>query len=217
MPVPSETHTTTSSSSASAALESPEEQQQQQQHGEEVEEEVEVGSGSSAVADGSNGAEDKPLKLFVGGLSWQTDDDKLRECFEAYGEVTECSIMKDPVQKRSRGFGFVTFADGEAVVRALDAHSECPIAIDDKIIDPKIAIPPKRLSNKVKRIFVGGLSSDSTEDDLREYFEDFGKPYKVCETQLMYDRNTNRHRGQWERLPNYSCTFCSTYPHAFLQ
>ena len=28
--------------------------------------------------------------------------DKLRECFEAYGEVTECSIMKDPVQKRSR-------------------------------------------------------------------------------------------------------------------
>ena len=33
-----------------------------------------------------------------------------------------------------RGFGFVTFADGEAVVRALDAHSECPIAIDDKIV-----------------------------------------------------------------------------------
>ena len=37
----------------------------------------------------------------------------------------------------------------------------------------------------VKRIFVGGLSSDTTEDDLKEYFEQFGK-VSVCECKYVW-------------------------------
>ncbi len=38
-----------------------------------------------------------PSKLFVGGLSWQTTTEKLRDYFSAYGTVTDVLIMKDPV------------------------------------------------------------------------------------------------------------------------
>lgn len=102
--------------------------------------------------------------------------------------------MKDQVTKKSRGFGFITFANPETVDKVLKAHAQEPIYIDDKQIDPKIAVPPKKVNNRVhvKRIFVGGLSSETTEEDMRDYFEMFGE---VTEVQLMFDRNTNRHRG----------------------
>jgi len=50
-------------------------------------------------------------KLFVGGISWNTSEDGLREAFAQYGEVTEATIVTDRQTGRSRGFGFVTFAD----------------------------------------------------------------------------------------------------------
>ena len=54
-------------------------------------------------------------KLFVGGISWNTTDDGLRSAFEQYGEVTDAKIITDRETGRSRGFGFVTFAeDGDA-------------------------------------------------------------------------------------------------------
>jgi len=50
-------------------------------------------------------------KLFVGGLSWGTSDDGLREAFERFGEVVEAKVVTDRDTGRSRGFGFVTLAD----------------------------------------------------------------------------------------------------------
>ena len=47
-------------------------------------------------------------KLFVGGLSWNTADDGLREAFERFGEVTEAKVITDRETGRSRGFGFVS-------------------------------------------------------------------------------------------------------------
>lgn len=50
-------------------------------------------------------------KLFVGGLAWATDDQGLREAFEAFGEVLDAKVITDRETGRSRGFGFVTFSD----------------------------------------------------------------------------------------------------------
>ena len=65
-------------------------------------------------------------KLFVGGLSWNTDDEGLRQAFEAHGSVTDAKVITDRDTGRSRGFGFVTFADaanaGDAM-RAMDGSS----------------------------------------------------------------------------------------------
>ncbi len=52
-------------------------------------------------------------KLFVGGLSWGTTDDGLRQAFQQYGEISEAKVITDRETGRSRGFGFVTFAEGE--------------------------------------------------------------------------------------------------------
>jgi cold-inducible RNA-binding protein len=58
-------------------------------------------------------------KLFVGGLSWGTNDDGLRQAFESFGEVEEVRVITDRETGRSRGFGFVTFTDGDAADRAV--------------------------------------------------------------------------------------------------
>ena len=52
-------------------------------------------------------------KLFVGGLSWGTDDNGLRAAFEDFGEVVDAKVVTDRETGRSRGFGFVTFASAD--------------------------------------------------------------------------------------------------------
>ena len=58
-------------------------------------------------------------KLFVGSLSWNTDDHELRSAFERFGEVTDAKVITDRDSGRSRGFGFVTFADSSAAQEAM--------------------------------------------------------------------------------------------------
>jgi cold-inducible RNA-binding protein len=57
-------------------------------------------------------------KLFVGGLSWDTNDAGLRAAFEGFGEVVEAVVINDRETGRSRGFGFVTFASEDEAQRA---------------------------------------------------------------------------------------------------
>jgi cold-inducible RNA-binding protein len=60
-------------------------------------------------------------KLFVGGLSWGTTDDSLREAFAQFGDIEEAKVVVDRDTGRSRGFGFVSFVDAENAQKALDA------------------------------------------------------------------------------------------------
>lgn len=63
------------------------------------------------------------MKLFVGNLSWNTDDETLRMAFAAHGEVEDARVITDRETGRSRGFGFVTFSnsdDANAAIEALD-------------------------------------------------------------------------------------------------
>ncbi|KAI3412450.1 RRM domain-containing protein [Psidium guajava] len=60
-------------------------------------------------------------KLFVGGLSWGTDQQGLSEAFAKYGEVIEARVIMDRETGRSRGFGFVTYTSSEAASAAIQA------------------------------------------------------------------------------------------------
>jgi cold-inducible RNA-binding protein len=70
---------------------------------------------------------DMANKLFVGGLSWDTTDASLREAFERFGEVTEAKVVMDRETGRSRGFGFVSFAQ--------PTDAEAAMAMDNQAID----------------------------------------------------------------------------------
>ena len=50
-------------------------------------------------------------KLFVGGLAWATTDQSLMDAFSEFGEVSDAKVIMDRDTGRSRGFGFVTFAN----------------------------------------------------------------------------------------------------------
>jgi len=58
-------------------------------------------------------------KLFVGGLPFSMTDDKLKELFASYGEMSEVVIIKDKFSGRSKGFGFVSFSDDAAADKAV--------------------------------------------------------------------------------------------------
>ncbi len=58
-------------------------------------------------------------KLFVGGLSWNTTTEELQQAFAACGDVVEAKVITDRETGRSRGFGFVTYQDGESANRAI--------------------------------------------------------------------------------------------------
>lgn len=60
-----------------------------------------------------------PGKMFIGGLSWQTTPESIREYFSSFGDLAEVMVMKDPATRRSRGFGFITFSDPTGVEKVL--------------------------------------------------------------------------------------------------
>lgn len=63
-------------------------------------------------------------KLFIGGVSWETTEEKLKEYFENYGEVSQTVIMRDKNTGRPRGFGFVVFSDPSILDTVLqDRHT----------------------------------------------------------------------------------------------
>ena len=66
-------------------------------------------------------------KLFIGGLNYSTTDETLKDFFSKFGELVDCVVMKFRDTKRSRGFGFVTYATIEMVD---ECQSNRPHTID---------------------------------------------------------------------------------------
>jgi len=63
-----------------------------------------MGSQGESSGRSTPNSDSAPGKLFVGGLSWQTSQDKLREYFGQFGNVTDVLVMKDPITQVSGGF-----------------------------------------------------------------------------------------------------------------
>ncbi|OWK05144.1 hypothetical protein Celaphus_00002364, partial [Cervus elaphus hippelaphus] len=108
-------------------------------------------------------------KLFIGGLGFETTDEGLRSHFEQWGTLTDCVVMRDPNTKRSRGFGFVTYATVEEV-------NGRPHKVDGRVVEPKRAFLRQHSQRPgahlpVKKVFVGGIKEDTEEHHLRDYFE----------------------------------------------
>lgn len=133
-------------------------------------------------------------KLFIGGLSYETDEQSLRGHFEQWGEIVDCVVMRDPNTKRSRGFGFITYKEAESIDQA---QANRPHKVDNREVDTKRAMPREESGRpesqqSVKKMFVGGVKEDTTEDMLRETFGSFGT---IVSVDLITDKATGKARG----------------------
>ncbi|KAL1216775.1 Glycine-rich RNA-binding protein 5 [Cardamine amara subsp. amara] len=63
-------------------------------------------------------------KIFVGGISYSTDEFGLKEAFSKYGEVIDAKIIVDRETGRSRGFAFVTFTSSEEASNAMQLDGQ---------------------------------------------------------------------------------------------
>ncbi|KAI3801097.1 hypothetical protein L1987_29199 [Smallanthus sonchifolius] len=143
-------------------------------------------------------------KLFIGGIAWDTTEETLTDYFSKYGVVSQTVIMRDKTTGRPRGFGFVVFSDPSVLDSVLqDRHT-----IEGRTVEAKRALSREeqqtsRPNNfgrssggtgnyRTKKIFVGGLPSTLTEEQFRQYFENYGE---VTDVVIMFDQNTNIPRG----------------------
>ncbi|CDY37724.1 BnaA04g19440D [Brassica napus] len=124
-------------------------------------------------------------KLFIGGISWDTDENLLREYFSNYGEVLQVTVMREKATGRPRGFGFVSFSDPAVIDRLLQSKHH----IDNRDVDVKRAMSREEQSSgggsrpvgsfdnvRTKKIFVG----DSVDLVLHKTFHDLnGKQVEV--------------------------------------
>ncbi|CAN6203287.1 unnamed protein product [Urochloa humidicola] len=137
-------------------------------------------------------------KLFIGGLSWETNENHLRKYFGRFGEVTAAIIMRDHKTRQGRGFGFLVFSDASVAEHVtMNKHF-----INGRMVSAKKVVPKDNHSIMSKsnarsigisrKIFVGGLPLNVTEADFRRTFEQFGI---ITNAVVIYNHFTKRPRG----------------------
>jgi RNA recognition motif-containing protein len=85
-------------------------------------------------------------KIFIGGLSWGTNEDGLKDSFSKFGEITDARVITDRATGRSRGFGFVTFEETTSVMDAVSSMND--VELDGRVIKVTEAIDKPRNNNQ---------------------------------------------------------------------
>ena len=95
------------------------------------------------------------LKLFVGGLSWDTTDDSLKTFFATVGTVTSAKIITDKFSGKSRGFGFVEMSSDDEAKKAI-------ADLNGKTLDGRAIVvnEAKPMAPRENRGFGGGGGRD---------------------------------------------------------
>uniref|UniRef100_A0A670HL48 RRM domain-containing protein n=1 Tax=Podarcis muralis TaxID=64176 RepID=A0A670HL48_PODMU len=111
------------------------------------------------------GGKEQFRKLFIGGLSIETTEESLRNCYE------------DPASKQE--FGFVTFSS----MAEIDAPKRA--VAREESGKPGVHVT-------VKKMLVGGIKEDTEEHHLRDYFLEYGK---IDTIEIITDRQSGKKRG----------------------
>ncbi|MCB9283651.1 MAG: RNA-binding protein [Lewinellaceae bacterium] len=79
------------------------------------------------------------MNIFVAKLNYSTREEKLRELFEAFGEVSSAKLVMDRETGRSKGFGFVEMPNDDEANNAIDSLNDTEV--DGRTIVVKVARP----------------------------------------------------------------------------
>jgi len=140
---------------------------------------METNGNGSAIKPGQE--EDK--KLFVGGLTLETTEKELQDYFGQFGAIQNVTIKVNPQTGKSKGFAFVLFGSADTVDQVLAQKEH---VINGKTVDAKKA------KAKPGKIFVGGITSDLTDDDIKSYFSQFGT---ITQVEMPFDKTKNQRKG----------------------
>lgn len=127
------------------------------------------------------------MSIFVGNLSWNTDDDSLHGFFDAEFEVAAANVQRHENSGRSKGWGLVTLAndvdtpkaidffnnkelDGRALIVRADRGATKRESKQNSSRDTKVA----EQAGPSTKLFVGNLTWDTTSEDLEKNFADYG-------------------------------------------
>ncbi|KAK0416468.1 hypothetical protein QR680_012504 [Steinernema hermaphroditum] len=143
--------------------------------------------GSQAKADTS-----KHFHVFVGDLSPEVDNKALKEAFAPFGDVSDAKVIRDVQTMKSKGYGFVSYPKREEAERAIEQMNgqwlgrrtiRTNWATRKPASGGSESTPRKELYyNDVYNstgpdntsVYVGNVSNNATEDDIRNVFKEFG-------------------------------------------
>ena len=138
--------------------------------------------------------------MFLGGLPFRATEDEIKDMFKSCGQVENLELPLN-ADGRASGFGFLTFKSSAAVAKAVAMDGA---ELQGRWIKIKAADgtekqkTPGRFGEQRERpagcvsVFMGNLSWDVTEENIREFFEDCGE---VTQVRFATDRETGDFKG----------------------
>lgn len=137
-----------------------------------------------------NEPQEENKKIFVKNIPFNTTDEQLQTFFQAHGNVVSAQIFKNSDNGHSKGVGLVEFMTTEEKNAVLKMNPE-DLVLDGRKLEVREAHDKER-TDYSKTIFVGNITFETTEEKLRQFFEDVAKNFEV---KIQNNDNSGRSKG----------------------
>ena len=135
-----------------------------------------------------------PINLFIGGIPLHIEEIDLFKYFEQFGKILNCTIQRHTQTQLSRGYAFIMFAYFEEGLKCAEYKNHI---ISGRNITCTIAKSKSQAIKEVfdkqpNKLFIGGIQSNITEEELKTVFSSFGNLKKIY---LIYDKINDKSKG----------------------